>query len=248
MPATEFRTEDWADYRMDYAHPHREIEPLEREIAVVQKALEALHEASALPHTRYDHDLMLAHRRAAAELFEIPWTAISPRMGRLLYAVNAIARPENMIAAGVFCGFTFISNAGAAVGPGACYQAKNLIGIEIDPDSAALAERNVRRIDPTGAARIVAADAVPFVADFPDPVNLLYLDADGDSTTGKGVYLDILEGCYDDMPPGSLVLAHNSVNCAGMLRRYLAFVRDPAHFRASVNVIFDPEGLEVSVK
>lgn len=248
MPATEFRTPDWSTYLMDYANPHRELEPEEREIAVVQEALEALQEAGALPHTRYDHDLMLAHRRAAAESFEIPWTAISPRMGRLLYAINAILQPSNMIAAGVFCGYTFISNAGAAVGPGACYRAKNLIGIEIDPAEAARAERNVRRIDPTGTARIVAADAVPFVADFPEPVNLLYLDADGDSTSGKGIYLDILEGCHADMPAGSLVLAHNSVNCADQLRDYLAFVRDPAHFRASVNVIFDPEGLEVSVK
>ena len=29
---------------------------------------------------------------------------------------------------------------------------------------------------------------------------------------------------------------------------YMAFVRDPSNFRASVNVILDPEGLEVSVK
>ena len=32
------------------------------------------------------------------------------RMQRLLYAVNAILEPQNMIAAGVFCGNTFISS------------------------------------------------------------------------------------------------------------------------------------------
>jgi len=233
---------------MDVSDPHRALEPLEQEIGVVQACLEALRQAGVLPHIEYDRAKMLAHRKAVAELFEIPWTAITPRMQRLLYAVNAILRPQNMIAAGVFCGNTFISNAGAAVGPGACYTARNLIGIEINPKEAARAERNVRRMDPTGVARVVAADAVPFVAEFPEPVNLLYLDADGDRARGKGIYLDILEGCHADMPAGSVVLAHNSVNCADRLADYLAFVRDPAHFRASINVVFDPEGLEVSVK
>jgi hypothetical protein len=32
------------------------------------------------------------------------------------------------------------------------------------------------------------------------------------------------------------------------MKHYLAFVRDPSNFRASVNVVLDGEGLEVSVK
>ena len=246
--AREFRTDDWNEYRMVYSEPHREIEPLDREIAVVDGALRVLEEEGVLPHTRYDHAKMLAHRKAVAELFEIPWTAITARMQRLLYAVNSIVQPANMIAAGVFCGNTFISNAGAAVGPGACYEAKELIGVEIKPEEAERAERNVRRIDPTGVARIVAADAVDVAAEFDGPIHLLYLDADGDAERGKGIYFDILQACYDRMPKASLVLAHNSVNCAARLKHYLKFVRDQANFHASVNVVFDIEGLEVSVK
>jgi predicted O-methyltransferase YrrM len=233
---------------MDYHNPHGEIEPLEREIAVVGEALEALREAGIIPHTDYDLALMLAHRQAVAEHFEIPWTAITPRMQRLLYAINAIKQPRVMIAAGVFCGNTFISNAGAGVGPGRCYEADRLIGLEIKPEEAERAERNVRKIDSTGVAEVLAADAVPFVADFPDQIDLLYLDADGDKERGKGIYLEILEAGLDRMPPGSIVLAHNSVNCADRLKDYLAFVRDKAHCAASVNVIVDKEGLEVSVR
>ena len=241
----EFRSSDWDTYKMDYGQPHRELEPLENEIAVVQAALEKLREAGVLPHTRYDHAKMLAHRKAVRELFEIPWTAITLRMQRLLYAVNAILQPPNMIAAGIFCGNTFISNAGAAVGPGACYPAKQLIGVEILPEEAARAERNVRRIDPSGVARIVAADAVDVVTQFQEPIQVLYLDADG---RGKEVYLDILKAAYDRLPAGSVVMAHNSVNAAERLAAYLLFVRDPAQMRATVNVIFDGEGLEVSVR
>jgi predicted O-methyltransferase YrrM len=248
MKACEYRPEDWDRYRMAYDDPSRELEPLESEIALVAEALGVLLQAGILPHTDYNHGLMLAHRRAVQDLFEIPWTAISPRMQRLLYAINAIVRPENMIAAGVFCGNTFISNAGAAVGPGACYTARQLIGVEIKSHEAERAERNVRRIDPTGVARVIAADAVDVAAEFPDPIQLLYLDADGTPEKGKGIYLDILEAAYDRMPTGSVVLAHNSVNAAERLGAYLTFVRDPANFSASVNVVLDPEGLEVSVR
>ncbi|MFP4056699.1 MAG: class I SAM-dependent methyltransferase [Candidatus Brocadiia bacterium] len=246
--ATTYRADDWEAYRMSYREPHRRLEPAAREVAVVDGALEALREAGALPHTNYDHARMLAHRRAVAELFDIPWTAITPRMQRLLYAVNAIARPQRMIAAGVFCGNTFISNAGAAVGPGACYTATELLGVEIRPEEAERAERNVRRIDLTGVARVVAADAVEVCRNFQQPIHTLYLDADGPPETGKGIYLTILEAAYAKMPPGSRVLAHNSVNAGSRLAPYLDFVRDPANFRQSVNVVFDPEGLEVSVK
>lgn len=243
-----YRSEDWDRYRMDMRNPHLPLEPLEQEIAVVDEALEVLREAGVLPHTRYNRDKMLAHRQAVKDHFEIPWTAITPRMQRLLYAINAIKQPQNMIAAGVFCGNTFISNAGAGVGPGACYTAQQLIGIEIKPEEAARAERNVRRIDPTGVARVVADDAVSFVRRFPAPIDLLYLDADGDRGQGKGIYLEILEAGLDRMSLGSVVLAHNSVNGGDRLVPYLEFVRDSRHFRASVNVIFDGEGLEVSVR
>ena len=246
--AQTYRSADWNEYRMDYAQPHRELEPLDQEVAVVGEALGLLEAEGILPDTHYDDAKMLAHRRAVADLFEIPWTAITPRMQRLLYAISAITRPVNLIAAGVFCGNTFISNAGAAVGPGACYEAAHLIGVEIKPDEAARAERNVRRIDPTGVARVVAGDAVEVVAQFDGPIHLLYLDADGDAERGKGIYLDILEAGLDRMPRGAVVLAHNSENCAERLRHYLGFVREPSNFRASVNVIFDIEGLEVSVK
>ena len=244
----EYRSDDWDRYRMAYSQPHEPLEDLEAEIAVVGAALEALCGAGAIPHTRYDGAKMLAHREAVREHFEIPWTAITPRMQRLLYAINAVAEPANVIAAGVFCGNTFISNVGAAVGPGACYAARRLVGLEIRPEEAERAERNVRRLDPTGVARVIAGDALDYIAKFTEPIDLLYLDLDGRDGRGKGVYLDVLAAAYDRIPPGGLVLAHNSVNSAAELSDYFGFVRDGRHFRASVNVVLDPEGLEVSAR
>jgi predicted O-methyltransferase YrrM len=244
----EHRSPDWDSYKMDYHNPFAEVEAPAQEVAAVDAALRVLRDCGIIPSLDYDGDRLLAHRKAVAELFEIPWTAITPRVQRLLYAINATVRPRVMIAAGVFCGNTFISNAGAAVGPGACYTAQDLVGLEIKPEEAERAERNVRRLDPTGVARILAEDAVPFARDYPDQINLLYLDADGSGGRGKGIYLEILECAWDRMPPGSVVLAHNSVNCADRLQDYFAYVRNPENCRASVNVIIDGEGLEVSAR
>ncbi len=243
-----FEADGWRRYRMTWREPHRELEPLECETAAVDTALAALVEAGVLPHGRYDADLMLAHRAAVRERFDIPWTAISPRMQRLLYAINAVAQPRVMIAVGIFCGNTFISNAGAAVGPGACYEARRLIGLEVRHEEAGRARRNVSKIDPEGLTEIVAADGIPWLGEFDETIDLLYLDADGSGGEGKSIYLDLIRAALHALCPGSLVLAHNSVNAAGEMADYLEYVRDGADFGESVNVIVDDQGLEVSVR
>ncbi len=235
-------------YVMDWRDPHRSLEPLEREIEVAAEALSAMVEAGVLPHDRYDGDLMLAHRAAVRRTFDIPWTAISPRMQRLLYAVGAIARPRVMVAVGIFCGNTFISNAASGVGPGACYRARRLVGLEIDPEEAERARRNCARIDPDGRAEVVAADGIPWLREFDERIDLLYLDADGSGGRGKAIYLDLVRAALHALRPGSLVLAHNSVNAAHDLAEYLEYVRDAANFRESMNIIIDDQGLEVSVR
>jgi predicted O-methyltransferase YrrM len=233
---------EWRNYKMDWrGDPHPDMEPLDTEIEVIDAGLRFLVDCGVLPHAEYDHDRFTAHRQAIRERFEIPWTGISPRMQRLIYAINAIATPGVMVAAGVFCGNTFINNAGAAVGPGAVYEADRLVGIEIDPREAARAERNVRTVDPDGRAEIIAADATRRLRDFEDVVDLLYIDADGS-------YLDIIRAAAGGaLRGGSLVLAHNSVNMSAELAPYLDFVRNPQNSHASVNMCVDDQGLEVTV-
>jgi predicted O-methyltransferase YrrM len=94
----------------------------------------------------------------------------------------------------------------------------------------------------------VAADAVEFCAAWTDDIDLLYLDAEAEGPGGKDIYLRIAQAAWNRMPRGALLLAHNSVNSARAIRGYLDFVRDRAHCRASVNMVVDSEGLEVSVK
>ena len=243
---TEFVAADWQKHAFKWDEPYPCYETPEREIAVVDQALEALVQAGILPHTKYDRERFAAHRDAVRERFEIPWTAITPRMQRLLYAINAIVQPRVMVAVGIFCGNTFISNAGAAIGPGAVYQAERLVGLEIKPAEAARARRNVASVDPSRSAEVLAEDGIPWLQAFAGTIDLLYLDADGTQGRGKSIYLDLLETGFHALRTGSLVLAHNSVNCAGELADYLATVRDPSRFRVSMNVVIDDQGLEVT--
>ncbi|MDF1512680.1 MAG: hypothetical protein P1S60_02605 [Anaerolineae bacterium] len=238
----------WTNYKVDWYQPHRQVEPLEYEIAVIDAALETLVDGHILPHANYNVNKFLAHRKAVRERFEIPWTAITPRMQRLLYAINAISQPEVMVAVGVFCGNTFISNAGAAIGPGRCYTAKQVIGLEIRPQEAERARRNVAALEAYGVrVDILGEDGVPWLDNFKDKIDLLYIDADGPSGKGKSIYLDIVQAGLHALKPGSLVLAHNSVNSVNQLSDYLDFVRHPQNFRASANMIIDDQGLEVSL-
>lgn len=247
--AHRYETTDWQHYDMNWYVPHRRLEPLDREIEVVDGALEALMAYDVLPHTRYDREKFLAHRAAVRERFDIPWTAITPRMQRLLYAINAIAQPEVLVAVGIFCGNTFISNAGAALGPGACYEAERMVGLEIRPAEADRARRNVATLDAHGAqVEILGQDAMPWLRRFDGTIDLLYLDADGPRGTGKSIYLTMLEAAEHALRPGSLILAHNSVNSARELEDYLNYVRDRDHFTESVNMVVDDQGLEVSLR
>ncbi|MBN1582292.1 MAG: hypothetical protein JXA89_16420 [Anaerolineae bacterium] len=244
-----YEADDWRQYNMSWYDPHRQIEPLEREIEIVDEALGVLVQAGVLAHGRYDHDKMMAHRVAVRERFEIPWTAISPRMQRLMYAINAIAQPQVMVAIGIFCGNTFISNAGAAVGPGACYTARRLVGLEIRPREADRARRNVATLDEKNGpfpVEILGQDGLAWLLNLEETIDLLYLDADGPGGSSKSIYYDLLQAALHALRPGSLVLAHNSVNAAHSMTDYLEVVRNPACFSSSVNMIVDDQGIEVS--
>lgn len=246
--AVVYEAPDWAGYKVDWYHPHQQVEPLAKEIAVVNAALQTLADARILTGISYDKEKFLRHRTAVRENFDIPWTAITPRMQRLLYAVNAIVQPSVMVAVGVFCGNTFISNAGAAVGPGMCYKATRVVGLEIRPFEADRARRNVAKLESHGVqVDILAEDGVAWLQKYTGGIDLLYIDADGPPTKGKSIYLDVLEAGMHGLHPGSVVLAHNSVNSAYQLAHYLSFVRTAGHFRASANMIVDDQGLEVSL-
>ena len=222
----------------------------------VDRAIAVLYEEGFLSRTDgCDHAKFEALRSAVKREFYVPWTSITPPMERLLYAINAVHRPDCAVGIGIYCGNTLIWNIGAAVGPGKCYSASRLMGVEIDPKAAELAAENLGRLGVLHEVELIVDDGHRVLERMEQPIDLLYLDANGPlpGTSGpntKLIYLSLLQRAYDKLRPGSLVLAHDTIpewfqRTAG---EYLDFVRDPAHFRNSISLEPDGEGLEVSVR
>lgn len=234
-----------------------DFESPESEIQEVQSAISVLRSRGVLPSANYSLERFDAFATAVEENFEIPWTGISPRMRRTIYAINALATPKHLVCAGVFCGYTFICNAGASLGPGACYDTSTAVGLEILPNEAERARMNVERFAPGHGSSIICDDAVQWLKhDCSEAIDLLYIDAKSiayDPATAppreserKSDYLRIIEHAMPWLHPGSIVLAHNSVNARTEIQDYLDYVRGP-EFRISINLIIDDAGLEVSM-
>ena len=271
----EYYADDWRRHEMNSSiKPFHKFEDDKNEIEEIDKALSFLVEHHFLLHNKYDKTLFDLHRKEVKSNFIIPWTGISNRMHRLLYSINAIRQPEYTVAVGIFCGYTFICNAGASIGKGSCYDAKKIIGIEIDEHSARDAKKNIKKIDKRKFAKIIVADGIKWfktcntlkTIDFSKKqllksnskqsvkqikINTLgynkidLLYIDATGEAGnKSLYLDILKSAYHLLDKNSIVLAHNSVNGGEPLKEYLKFVRNDKYFKKSVNVVIDEAGLE----
>ena len=231
-------------------------DPNLNEAESIAQAIEQMKEMEVLTgHGEFNEDQFSALRTAVREHFNITWTSISSPMERLLYSISAVNQPRNIVAIGIFCGNTLIWNVGSACGPGKCYSAEHLVGVEIKPEPAALARENLNSIGIFGDVEVLAEDGHGVLDRIDYPIDLLYLDANGalpgtDGPNTKRIYLSLLQRAYDKMPAGALALAHDTlpewfVRDAGV---YLDFVRDKTNFRESVSVEPDRPGIEVSVK
>lgn len=255
----EYHAPDWQRHIMGPSSGQQafvEFESKESEISAIEGALQALVVAHMISDTSYDHHMFDMFLSSVALNFDIPWTGVSPRMRRMIYAINAIKRPQSVVCAGIFCGYTFICNAGASIGSGACYSSKHVVGIEILEREAALSAKNLEKFSPGSGSTIICADAAEWLAtECPFNIDLLYIDAksiDFDPTkpqgskNSKSEYLKIIESSMHKINRGALILAHNSVNAADTIQDYLKFVRSKK-FQASINLIIDDAGLEVSL-
>ena len=194
-------------------------------------------------------------RAAVREHFEIPWTSITPPMERLLYAMPAIQRPRVVVAIGIFCGNTLVWNVGAAAGPGACYVADRLLGVEVKQESVDMARKNLAAIG-ADAVDIRCEDGHDTLAALDTPIDLLYLDATAGkdepdpARRGKAIYASLLEAAYDHLADGALVVAHDTIPdwFPKQAQHYLDAVRDPHRFRFSAEVRIDEQGIEVTRK
>lgn len=184
-------------------------------------------------------------RAAVRRGFKIPWTSITPAMERLLYSIACVNRPRSVVGVGIFCGNTLVWNIGPACGPGKCYTARNLVGIELDPKKVEMARDNLHAIGIDETVQLIAADGHDVLRKVDYPIDLLYLDCDCP-------YKPMLEAAYEQLREGSLVVTHNTIHKSWVKqetsKEFLDYVRDASFFRESVSVEPDDLGIEVTVR
>lgn len=215
----------------------------------VERLCQRLAGAGLLPRGGFPAEAFHELRARVHDAFEVPETSITPMMARTLFAVAAALRPRTVVGIGTYAGNALVWLAGPALCRPALQPAGTVVGCDIDGPATALARANFARLDPGAGVELVEADGHDLLAASADPIDLLYLDADrpGDR---KGIYRPLLEAALPRLRPGAVVLAHDA--ClplfAEALQPYLALVRDPAHFRASLALAVDDCGVELSVR
>ncbi len=154
-----------------------------REIEVVEGGLAALVQAGILPHQEYDREAVGARRAAIRERMEIPWTAITPRMQRLLYAISTSRSRRSWWR--LACSAASPTYRMPAPPSGRAQPvARRLTGIEIVSDEADRARHNVelfRNGDGRSRPKSWESTACPgskaYDPRMDRPIDLLYLDA-----------------------------------------------------------------------
>ncbi len=176
-------------------------------------------------------------------------TYIQPDEARLLYLISTAIRPKRMLAVGSYYGYWAVWAM-----PGVAAAGGEAVLIDPNREVCALAERNFRALgfaDRTLVRAKKAEDVFPQIA---PGIDLALLDADGGRDNpdpayhGKGIYGFLVEGMFDRMRDGALLVVHNDYAQgprAASLERFHAFCRD--NFRAH-HVAETPEGFGVYLK
>lgn len=220
------------------------------EEGTIEGALDLLRENGlAAPEAgAYDRDVFLDMRKRIAA-FDGTWSSLSDVMERLIYALTAAKRPKVMVELGSFWGYTLAYFAGPAIGPSPEYRAERIYGVDVNEAMCGKARTNLAGLANTENVTIITGDGREVIDEIEGPIDLLYLEAKPDDGS-EFLYLPLLKLYYDKLAPDAWVIAHDTTARGHQdeMAEYLPWVRDPAHFRASVCFDVDRYGLELSVR
>lgn len=159
---------------------------------------------------------------------------VAPEVGRLLYLLVRLLRPQTIVEFGSSFGASLVYLASAVRDNGSGV----VTGTELNPHKVAAARLNVDRAGLGEHVRILAGDAITTLATVPAPVDLLLLDG------WKEQYLPALITIEPALRPGSIVVADN---LSMLPQSYLDHVRSPAGRYVSIELPLG-DGVELSLR
>lgn len=132
----------------------------------------------------------------------MPEHSISANQGQFLYLLAKSCQAQRIIEVGTLGGYSTIWLARALAPNG------NLTTIEIDPDFAQLAERNIAAAGLTNCVEVRVGDALQVLSGLESdsrPVDLFFMDAD------KPNYMAYFDWALAHSRPGTIILADNVI-------------------------------------
>ncbi|MBY6242507.1 O-methyltransferase [Methylosinus sp. Sm6] len=174
--------------------------------------------------------------RAVASLLDSAFIGVAPEVGRLLYQLVRLRRPERVVEFGTSFGLSAIHIAAALADNGR----GRLIATEIDAQKAERATQHLREAGLETWAEVRPGDPFETLVGV-ERIDLLLLDG------WKALYLPMLRALEPALGEGALVIADDLKIMPEMLAPYLAYVRDPANGYSSGEIPLD-DGLELSLR
>jgi predicted O-methyltransferase YrrM len=160
---------------------------------------------------------------------------IGPVEGK--YLIETIKRfdVERVLEVGTLIGYSAILMAQTLPKDG------KVVTIEINPQSARLAEENIRKAGFADKIEVHIGNALTVIPRINDSFDMVFLDADKDE------YLEYLKLSENKLERGGVVFADNVKMFAHEMRDYLDYVRNSGRYKSEyVDVGFD--GVEISTK
>lgn len=212
-------------------------------LAKIQPLLDELHaEAEAIDGPVLATALQAAADRGAtkeadvADLLSEAYIPIDPENGRLVHTLASARRPGRIVEFGTSMGLSAIYLA-AALGE----DELPMVTTELDLIKVGKATTNIDKAGLGLRVDLRAGDAFETLADFSDPISLLFLDG------WKDLYLPMLKLLEPLLVDGAFVIADDTILFADQCEPLLAYLRDPASGYSSAPLLFG-DGMEIACR
>jgi len=164
---------------------------------------------------------------------------IGPKKGQVLIAMVKKYQPLRILEVGTNVGYSAILMASSF--PETMRQRAKITTIEIDPQTAASARRNIKKAHLERLIEVKVGDAKEVIPQLKDHFNMLFLDAI------KEEYLTYLTLCEPLLSEDAVIVADNVGIFKMVMHNFLAYVRESGRYK-SKTYDFVTDAVEVSLR